>query len=175
MNTRRFRSKIASLIGLAAAVIGIMLATPAAAPASIGPFFEIVNPVFGGCADVINASTSAGALVQEFHCKNNDAQLWEPQLQTDQVRVKLLNRGSGLCLHAGSGVNGAPVDQQSCDNTDQGVFWQWGLADRFGHLVLVSDFPGKCLSLASATRTDGTRMIIADCATTATQFFRIDN
>lgn len=172
---RRFGTKLVSLIGLLAAVVGVTLATPAAAPASLGNFFEIVNPVFGGCLDVLDTSTLPGARIQEVHCKNNDAQLWTPQVQPDQVHLKWQNRGSGLCLHVGSGLNGAFVDQARCDDTAPGTQWQWGGADPIGHLVLISDFPGKCLSLATASRADGTRIIINDCATTSAQFFRIDS
>jgi Ricin-type beta-trefoil lectin domain len=175
MKTRSLRTRIAAVIGLIATVIGIVLATPTAAPAALGDFSEIVNAAFGGCLDVLNGSTQAGAPVQEVHCKNNDPQLWAPEVQADQVHLLWRNRGSGLCLHVGSGVNGAFVDQQRCDSTDPGVRWRWGFADPIGHLVLISDFPGKCLSLAAASRADGTRIIIADCATTSAQFFRLDN
>ena len=67
MKIRKFTAKIAPLIGLIA--VGVMLATPASAnigapvavSASFGQFSEILNPVFGGCLDVTNASTRPGA------------------------------------------------------------------------------------------------------------------
>jgi hypothetical protein len=67
MKIRKFVARIAPLIGLIA--VGGMLTTPAsadtgapvAAPASFVQFSEILNPVFGGCLNVTNASTTPGA------------------------------------------------------------------------------------------------------------------
>jgi hypothetical protein len=172
---KRFRTKIFALTGLIAAAIGVMLAAPAAAPASVGGFYEIVNPVFNKCLDVPNGSTQPGTRIQAFHCLNNNNQLWAPLILDDQGHLLWQNRGNGLCLHVTSGFSGASVDQQPCDGVDTAQRWRWGLADFIGHLVLVSDFPNLCLALRDATIADGTPIVIRDCATTATQFFRIDS
>jgi hypothetical protein len=175
MKTRRFRTKVISIVGLVAVAVGIMLATPTAAPASVGGFFEIVNPVYGSCVDVPDGTTRPGATLQSVACENNNNQLFAPEVQSDNVHLVWHNRASGLCLHATGAFTTARVDQQLCNPADAGQRWFWRGADPVGHLVLNSDLPNMCLSLHDAPPSHGTPIMVANCATVVAQFFRIDN
>jgi len=66
----------------------------------LGDFFEIVDPVYNVCLDVVGASVADGAPIQAFRCKNSDNQLWAPEVLADQVHLLWRNCGSGKCLLA---------------------------------------------------------------------------
>src|SRR5437764_322964 len=134
--------------GVASATSAPVAAKPAAhngsaaapvRPAAFGAFFELVNPVFGRCVEVIDASKPSE--LREVVCNNGSAQLWAPNL-LGGITVQWRNP-FGFCLEAPNDVNGVNLIQNTCDITNPGQQWDWRGADAVGHLVLQSKLPNK--------------------------------
>ncbi|MBR8640451.1 RICIN domain-containing protein [Streptomyces tuirus] len=116
----------------------------------------------GKCADVVGASTAAGAEVQQYGCWDGDNQQWQPR-GVGGGYYQIVAEHSGLCLDvAGSSTaNGAAIVQQTCDG---GTSQQWRLRDAgSGYVEIVARHSGKCVDVASASTANGARLQQYSC------------
>jgi len=145
--------------------------TAAHAQTSSG-FQQIVNTATGKCVDLVDGRTGTGTRVHQWSCGSDSTQRWSSR-DLGNGFIQISNRSGGLCLSLVWGT--LIVDIQSCnDRTDQRLWWKWDHADAFGNLVLVTPPAGgsACLALLPFSNTNGTRIGIADCATTSAQIWR---
>lgn len=172
--------RIHSLLGLAATLMAMAVSGPGVAHAGSGQppavsiaaddFHELVNTATDKCVDVVKGSKETGARVHQWDCERDPSQLWA-SIDLGNGFVQFVNKNSGKCLSLVWGT--LVVDQQSCNATDQRQWWQWAPADVFGNLVLVTPPAGgsACLALLPFSHRNGTRIGIADCATTSSQIW----
>jgi hypothetical protein len=177
MNVRRGIGFIAAVVALVGG--GVAGASPAHAAVSdgqatarsfaAGDYHEIVNTATDKCVDVVRGSTAVGALVHQWGCAHDSSQLWASN-DVGNGFVQFSNRNSGKCMSIVLGT--LLVNQQPCNATDQRQWWSWQPADVFGNLVLQDAAQGgPCLALRPFSHNDGTRIGLADCATTDSQIW----
>ncbi|GAA2773459.1 RICIN domain-containing protein [Kitasatospora cinereorecta] len=170
---KRVKTTGAVLAGLAMSTAGLVgaSAAPAAAgqslvqPRAVNGYYQIVNPSTGKCADVKDASSSPGALLQQWDCKNITAQRWALR-DLGNGYYNLVNQNSSQCLNVVDfdSTNGTRIEQWPC----------LGFSSQEWKLTLLSTTPqatyaltdhnsGKCLDLQSDWPSNGTRLQIWDC------------
>jgi ricin-type beta-trefoil lectin protein len=117
----RMRKSLFSLGALLAIVLGTGLV--AAQPASATPtvYRQVLRSLgTGGCLD-----SDHGGAVYMKGCNavgDNDFQLWN--ITPIGVSLfKIQNHGTGRCLHASGGWNGAGLYTASCNTGDRAVYW----------------------------------------------------
>jgi len=154
----------ATLIALVFTGIG------AAGPAHAAGEHQIVNTATGKCVDVVNGSKAVGARIHQWDCTNDGSQRWTA-IDLGNGFVQFVNKNSTKCLNLVHGT--LIVDQRLCNTADQRQWWGWAPADVFGNLVLVTPPAGgsACLALLPFSSRNGTRIGIADCATTSSQIW----
>ena len=85
-------------------------------PAGTGPnTFNIVNLLTGKCWDVTGASTSNGALVQEWDCSGVSQQIFKLQPYGTGYQVKPQHDSMCIGTSGGHSGNGTNIIQWSCD------------------------------------------------------------
>ena len=172
------RRTMALVVGMLAAVTGLGAASPALAaptptptagarPAMIGGIYnELVNPSTRKCMEVKNASTASGAAVQQWDCKQIDAQQWAVA-DIDNDSGTVVNLHSSLCLDLAdvSGANGTRVVQKQCLGQSS-ARWRVLSGGSYPQRVfeLINVRTGKCLDLNNASATNGTVIQTWDCA-----------
>ena len=163
--------KLRRLLGLAATITALTVSgVTAAGVAHADDFHQIVNTATDKCVDVVNGSKANGARIHQWDCEGDASQLWA-SIDLGNGFVQFVNKNSGKCLDLVWGT--LIVDQQSCNAADQRQWWRWAPADVFGNLVLVGPPAGgsACLALLPFSFRNGTRIGIADCATTSSQIW----
>jgi hypothetical protein len=188
MNRRRLAGLL--LTGMIAIPIGLVNAGPAQAspvkpaagtvePVGIGAavviqdggFVHIVNDHADKCAEVDgNGRQNAGTLIHEWSCDGEGNQLWAPA-DLGNGFFQLHNGGSGFCMNVRSDLR---VDQQPCNASLSGQWWQLRTADGFGHLWLASGIAGLCLALSPNTSRNGTPVVVGDCSLTSAKFWHFE-
>ncbi|MCX4688731.1 RICIN domain-containing protein [Kitasatospora purpeofusca] len=112
---REARRDVRSVVR-SAVVAGSVLAaaTVLAAPAQAAPVLHsYVNVVQGKCLDIRGASTSEGAVLQEFDCKNDANQRFWSDTGADGA-TELRVQKSGLCLEPTTLNAYSSVIQRAC-------------------------------------------------------------
>jgi hypothetical protein len=165
MRKRMVTMVVTAVVGLFA----LVFAGAAPAYASRGAAYELVNTATGKCGDVAGQSTSAGAVVHEWTCANDDNQLWIPvDLGTGFIlyeNLNSVNHGKFLCLavRGGSTVFGTIVDQEPCNRNSLAQWWHWQPEDNIGNLALRSGLGDVCLALWPYSSSNGTKIAIDGC------------
>ncbi|WP_199509399.1 RICIN domain-containing protein [Nucisporomicrobium flavum] len=132
------------------------------------PYVNLVARHSGKCADVVNASSAAGAEVIQYACGSGANQQWEAR-STGDGYVRLVARHSGMCLDVADAAttDRARVIQYTCG---AGANQQWQLQDAGGgYARLVARHSGKCLDVSDASTADSTRLIQYACSGGANQ------
>ncbi|WP_437806942.1 RICIN domain-containing protein [Sorangium sp. So ce1078] len=108
----------------------------------------------GKCLDVNNASTSDGAVVQQWTCNGGNNQQWLLQ-SAGGAYYRIVARHSGKCLDvvSSSTADGASVKQYTC-NGGNNQQWQFQ-DDGGGYYRIVARHSGKCLDVVSGSTSDG--------------------
>ncbi|MEU1285277.1 RICIN domain-containing protein [Kitasatospora sp. NPDC005856] len=146
------QSVVRSVVLRSLVVAGTVLAaaTALAAPAQADPvqhrYENLANA--NKCLDVRGASTSEGALLQEFDCKLASNQSFWTDTYLGETSTDMKAANSGLCLEPTGMDAGATVVQRRC-NYSQGQRWEH-VAQASGVLLIKNRATGLCLQDAGA-------------------------
>lgn len=100
------------------------------------------------CLDVRGASTSEGALLQEFDCKLASNQFFWTDTYLGETSTDMKAANSGFCLEPTGMDAGATIVQRRC-NYSQGQRWEH-VAQASGVLLIRNRATGLCLQDAGA-------------------------
>jgi hypothetical protein len=124
-----------------------------------GGLYKLVNVTSGKAIDVSGASTSAGAIVQQWTDNGTRAQRWTI---TDMGNgLKFIAQCSGLALDCtgASGANGVKLEQWN----DNGGPWQrWGAAYMGSSWKFWTAQSGRCIDVPNASTADGVQLQLWD-------------
>lgn len=124
--------------------------------------FNIVNKNSGKCVDVVGGFTQDGANVQQWTCNGNLQQRFRFNLKAagypvkdGRYSVKALHSGKCLDVPASSLIDGADMQQYTCNRSGAQTFDVKRDTDGFYQLVNVVS--GKVLDLTASGMADGIR------------------
>ncbi|MET9675854.1 ricin-type beta-trefoil lectin domain protein [Streptomyces sp. NPDC006482] len=112
-----------------------------------------IKGIGGKCVDMQTSGTSNGTPAQIYTCNNSGAQ----KFATAGARISNANK----CLQAMGTTAGSPVQLQTCDGT---AAQTWTARP---DTSLHNPASGRCLAVPGDATTDGTDLVLGDCATPA--------
>jgi len=136
----------------------------AGVPAS---YVRLVARHSGKCADVVSASTAAGAEVAQYSCGTGYNQQFTVR-DAGSGYVQLVARHSGLCLDVASAstADNAQILQYTCGT---GTNQQFQFQDAgSGYYRIVARHSGKCLDVTGGSTANSARVKQYTCNSTAT-------
>jgi hypothetical protein len=163
---------LASLLAISvAAVLTVMIASPASAGASGGPV-PIVNTGDGLCLQP--ESIGQGAKIIQRTCNDTAIQAWD-YWSLGGNAYQFYNIGSGFCLDAqGGATNGTPIIQWTCNGISNEKWdTRGGLPDITALTSLVSGTHTHCLDVPQAAPTLDLPMQLFRCNGTGAQGWMI--
>ncbi|MFH9727213.1 ricin-type beta-trefoil lectin domain protein [Streptomyces sp. NPDC017254] len=110
-----------------------------------------IKGIGGKCVDMQSSGTSNGTPAQIYTCNNSGAQ----KFATSGSRLSNANK----CLQAMGTAAGSPVQLQTCDGS---AAQTWTARP---DTSLHNPASGRCLAVPGDVTTDGTDLVIGDCAT----------
>jgi glucosylceramidase len=141
-----------------------------------GAWYQVASSASGKCLDAADWGTTDGTGLQQWACGDAGQanQRWRFTPTTDGY-YQVLNQHAGKVWDVDGGpgavANGAAVHLWSyVGGTNQ----QWRPTATGGGLSFTARHSGSCLTLGSATGTDGTRLTQQPCTGAATQVFRLN-
>ena len=138
-------------------------------------WYQVASSASGKCLDAVGWGTADGTGLQQWTCGDTAQanQRWRFTPTTDGY-YQVLNQHAGKVwdVDGGPGAvdDGAPVHLWSYVG---GANQQWRPTTAGDGLAFTARHSGSCLTLGSATGTDGTRLSQQPCTGAATQSFRL--
>jgi alpha-L-fucosidase 2 len=139
-------------------------------PVQPGVYYRLVAQHSGKAADVVGASTAAGALLQQWPVTTGQNQQFD-FVDSGGGYYRIRARHSGLVLQVASSSTGADITQQADTNaTSQ----QWQVTDQgSGVVTLVNRQSGLGMDVWSASTADGARISQWTVSGNANQRFQL--
>jgi hypothetical protein len=125
-----------------------------------GSIYEIVNVTSGKAIDVANASTAAGAKVQQYTRNNNNAQRWKIIDMGNGLKFIAQCSGMALDCTGASGANAVKLEQWN-DNGNACQRWGaalYGTAWKFW----TAQSGARCIDVPNASTADAVQLQIWD-------------
>ncbi|WP_328993584.1 endo-1,4-beta-xylanase [Kribbella sp. NBC_01245] len=137
------------------AVLTALNGASSGSPIQIGVNYRLVAQHSGKAADIANASTSAGAVLQQWSVSGGSNQQFD-FLDAGGGYFRIRARHSGLVLQVSGSSSGADVTQQPDTNA---ASQQWQVTDHGnGAVSLVNRQSGLALDVWAASAADGARI-----------------
>jgi hypothetical protein len=160
---RRLRLAGMVLASAAAAVLGLVFASPAGADVLPGNWIQNAGGS-GMCLQPVGGSFDQGAAIEQVNCdKNTTLQRWVAFNFSSDLRVfQMRNVATGLCLDAQGGASDhTPVVQWTCNSISNE---KWDLGPDFVALrSRVSGTSSHCLDVPAASLQEHVQMQLYRC------------
>ncbi|WP_155372792.1 RICIN domain-containing protein [Catellatospora vulcania] len=160
--TRRRYAPAALAATLLATLVGLPSSPAQAAPAT-GVAYQLVVTKSGKCIDVPGASTTNGALLQQWGCTANSP--WQQfRLTAVGSNYQLVNVSSGKCVDipGWSTASGVQLQQYGCVSSQANQQWRL-VASGTNTYQIISVHSGLCVSLKDASTANGAQIIQETC------------
>jgi pectin methylesterase-like acyl-CoA thioesterase len=159
---RAFTAAFVAVLGTAAYVVSLAPSAEAAVPVA-GSVYQLAVTKSGKCIDVPAASTSNGALLQQWGCSAGAA--WQQfTLVAVGARYQIVNVNSGKCIDVPgfSTASGVQLQQYGCVSGQTNQLWTLS-ASGSGTYQIINAGSGLCISDQGASTASGAAIIQETC------------
>ena len=162
MRKKWYAAALAVITSVALVGVSVQPSEAATVPAT-GVAYQLKVTKSGMCLDVPGASTTNGALLQQWGCTDNST--WQQfRLTASGTNYLLTNVNSGKCIDVPnwSTTTGTQLQQYTCVASQTNQQWQL-TASGTGTYQIINVNSGLCISDQNASTTSGTAIIQETC------------